>query len=58
MNDPTCPVCGQQDTASPVDRPEGRYFCSCGSLFNGTDTEWWRWAEHRRLAAERKLRTV
>lgn len=50
---PTCPVCGETGNASYVNRPEGMFFCSCGSLFNGTDSEWRRWAYHRRMAAER-----
>lgn len=50
---PSCPVCGQHGTASRIGHPHGTYFCSCGSLFNGTDAEWRRWARHRLAHAER-----
>ena len=51
---PSCPVCGRHGDATRVDLPHGRWYCSCGSLFNGTDAEWRRLARHRRMAAERR----
>lgn len=53
---PSCPVCGEHGMASRIGHPDGTYFCSCGSLFNGTDAEWRRWARHRREHAERLKR--
>lgn len=53
---PSCPVCGQHGTATRINHPDGTYYCSCGSLFHGTDTEWRRWAHHRRMTAERRTR--
>lgn len=50
---PTCPVCGKTGHATRIDNPHGTYYCSCSSLYWGTDSEWRRWAKHRRLAAER-----
>ena len=52
---PSCPWCGHHDRATFINSPEGRYLCSCGSLFDGTDEEWRRLAKHRRRAIE--LRT-
>ncbi len=54
---PSCPYCGEHDTASRVDHPSGApWFCACGSLFTGSDDEWRRLAEHRRMATERRAR--
>lgn len=53
----TCPYCGRHDTTSRVDHPSGApWFCACGSLFTGSDDEWRRLAEHRRMASERRAR--
>jgi len=51
---PTCPYCGVTGDATDIGHFYGRFFCSCGSLFWGSDSEWHRLAKHRRLAAERK----
>ena len=51
---PTCPWCGLHDRASFIDSPDGRYLCACGSLFDGTDREWFRLSQHRREAIERR----
>lgn len=56
MAAPTCPWCGNTGRVSLAGRPEGRWFCACGSLFHGTDSEWRRLAAHRRRAAERRAR--
>jgi len=53
---PTCPYCGVTGDATDLGHDLGRYFCSCGSLFWGSDSEWHRLAKHRRMAAERKTR--
>lgn len=50
----SCPWCGGHGTSTVVDHEGGRFACSCGSLHNGTGTEWQRLAKHRRLAIERK----
>jgi hypothetical protein len=55
-NGPSCPWCGQHDTSTRVAHPDGEWFCACGSLHNGTDGEWRRLAEHRRIAIERRAR--
>lgn len=51
---PTCPWCGITGTASRVNNPNGEWFCSCGSLFNGTDVEWRKLAAHRRASDQRR----
>jgi ribosomal protein S27AE len=53
---PTCPWCGEDGNASFVGRHDGRYFCGCGSLFQGTEAEWRALAQHRRENAERRAR--
>lgn len=47
---PTCPRCGLHDRASRINHPHGRYYCSCGHLFEGTQAEWHRLAKTRRAA--------
>jgi len=54
---PSCPWCGHHDRAVEVADPNGRFFCACGSLFWGTDSEWRRLAQHRRQAIERRVNT-
>lgn len=51
----TCPWCGHHDRTVPVEHPLGRFFCACGSLFWGTDSEFRRLAQHRRAAIERRV---
>ena len=53
-NGPSCPWCGSHDTSVRVQRPEGEFLCSCGSLHNGSDAEWRLLAEHRKHAIERR----
>lgn len=52
---PTCPRCGETDRPNVeiVDRPEGRFYCACGTLFNGGDREWWIWARERKESRRR-----
>jgi hypothetical protein len=50
----SCPMCGNHGTSSVVDHPGGKYFCSCGSLFNGSDHEWRALAKHREQYAKRR----
>lgn len=47
---PTCPWCGLDDHALVVNDSHGRFYCSCGSLFWGTDAEWRRLEHHRQRA--------
>ena len=53
-NGPSCPWCGSHGRSVPVHHPAGRFLCGCGSLHNGTDSEWRQLAEHRRNAIERR----
>lgn len=54
---PTCPLCGRNDAVVRVTHPDGGFFCSCGTLFTGTDAEWRRWAAQRRERLERAIGT-
>lgn len=57
-NGPSCPWCGQHDSSTRVQHPDGEYMCSCGSLHNGTDSEWRKLAEYRKKAIERRIKRV
>lgn len=48
---PTCSWCGLNDRATRLEHHLGRFFCSCGSLFDGTESEWRRLANWRRKHA-------
>lgn len=50
----SCPWCGRHGSSVVVDHPEGRFFCSCGSLHFGSDAEWRRLAPHRLQNAQRR----
>jgi len=52
--DLTCPWCGLHDRSGPIDHPDFNFFCGCGSMFNGTDAEWWELKTHREQAARRR----
>lgn len=54
---PSCPYCGQHDTTSRVSHPAGEFFCSCGNLFHGTDSEWRKLARVREEFARRRWGT-
>lgn len=53
-NGPSCPYCGLIEGVTRVDNEHGKYYCSCGSLFEGTEDEWRRLARHRQLNVERR----
>ncbi len=55
-NGPTCPRCGHHDRVAVVNHPAGQFFCTCGSLFTGSDDEWRRLATYRMQAIERRRR--
>lgn len=42
-----CPRCGESGTSELIHDPNGRYFCVCGTLHNGTRTAWSEWEERR-----------
>lgn len=53
-NGPSCPYCGLTEGVDRVDNPNGTYYCSCGSLFWGTEDEWRRLARKRHENVERR----
>lgn len=55
---PSCPLCGRNDTVSPIASDYGRYFCACNNLFSGSEREWRLWSRIRRLNAERRTMPV
>lgn len=55
---PTCPRCGNHDRAGRIDHPEANFFCSCGTLFLGTELEWRQYAKVRQEAAKRRDRAT
>lgn len=50
---PSCPLCGNPDSVCEIASPHGRYYCACGTVFDGTDSEWTHWARRRRERIER-----
>lgn len=54
---PSCPLCGRNDSVTRVVSPTGDFFCGCGTVFDGTDDEWRRWAARRRERIERAAGT-
>ena len=55
---PTCPRCGNHDRAGRIDHPEANFYCACGTLFLGTESEWRRHSKERQQAQERRAKTT